>query len=53
MNTQTDNRRVRMTKRMMKDALMKLNWYLTDIEVDGQKYTSTEQYIMYRKCLTL
>ena len=29
------------------------NWYLSDIEVDGQQFTSTEQYIMFRKCMIL
>lgn len=27
------------------------NWYLSDFVLDGQKYTSNEQYIMYQKCL--
>ena len=27
------------------------NWYLSDFVVDGIKFTSNEQYIMYRKCL--
>lgn len=27
------------------------NWYLSDFTVDGIKFTSMEQYIMYSKCL--
>nr|WP_295090639.1 NADAR family protein [Ruminococcus sp.] len=27
------------------------NWYLSDFTVNGIKYTSMEQYIMYNKCL--
>ncbi len=27
------------------------NWYRSDFTLDGVKYTSAEQYIMYRKCL--
>ena len=27
------------------------NWYLSDFTVDGIKFTSMEQYIMYNKCL--
>ena len=27
------------------------NWYLSDFTIDGMKFTSNEQYIMYRKCL--
>ena len=27
------------------------NWYLSDFAIDGIKFTSNEQYIMYRKCL--
>ena len=26
------------------------NWYLSDFEIDGIKFTSIEQYIMYSKC---
>lgn len=28
------------------------NWYLSDFVLDGAKYSSVEQYIMYRKCMT-
>lgn len=28
------------------------NWYLSDFILDGIKFTSVEQYIMYRKCMT-
>lgn len=27
------------------------NWYLSDFEVDGIKYTSMEQYMMYQKAI--
>ena len=27
------------------------NWYRSDFELDGMKFTSAEQYIMYRKCM--
>lgn len=27
------------------------NWYHSDFDLDGQHFTSTEQYIMYQKCL--
>ncbi|WP_365718541.1 NADAR domain-containing protein [Ruminococcus sp.] len=27
------------------------NWYLSDFTVDGMKFTSMEQFIMYNKCL--
>lgn len=29
------------------------NWYLAGIELEGKKFSSTEQYIMYRKCQIL
>ena len=29
------------------------NWYPSDIVVDGKRFSSTEQYIMYRKCMIL
>ena len=29
------------------------NWYSADIIVDGKRFSSTEQYIMYRKCMIL
>ena len=29
------------------------NWYPVDIVVDGKRFSSTEQYIMYRKCMIL
>ncbi len=28
------------------------NWYLSPFDLDGIHFTSTEQYIMYRKCMT-
>ena len=27
------------------------NWYLCDFELDGMKFSSVEQYIMYQKCV--
>lgn len=27
------------------------NWYLCDFELDGMKFSSAEQYIMYQKCV--
>lgn len=27
------------------------NWYLSDFEIDGIKYTSMEQYMMYKKAI--
>lgn len=27
------------------------NWYLSEFVVDGIKFTSVEQYIMYQKCI--
>ena len=27
------------------------NWYLSEFELDGVRFSSVEQYIMYRKCL--
>ena len=29
------------------------NWYPSDIAVDGKRFSSTEQYIMYKKCMIL
>lgn len=29
------------------------NWYKSDFTVDGVKFSSAEQYIMYKKCLIL
>lgn len=28
------------------------NWYISEFEKDGQKYTSLEQYMMYQKAVT-
>lgn len=28
------------------------NWYKSEFELDGMKFSSVEQYIMYRKCMT-
>ena len=28
------------------------NWHISPFDLDGQHFTSTEQYIMYRKCMT-
>lgn len=27
------------------------NWYLSDFEIDGIKFTSMEQYMMYNKAI--
>ena len=27
------------------------NWYLSDFEIDGVKYSSMEQYMMYQKAV--